>query len=124
MSDHATTARAFYEAAAARDWDAFTALLSPDVVYRMDQTRELVRGREAYLRFNQEYPGDWHLSIRRVIADDGGAVTICDFVVGDERLTGISFFTFDDAGLVAGVDDVWPEPYEPPADRAHLTERY
>ena len=52
---------AYWAAAEARDWDRFGALLADDVVYEAPQTRERVRGRAAYLRFNAEgFPGDWH----------------------------------------------------------------
>jgi hypothetical protein len=30
----------------------------------------------------------------------------------------------DAAGRIARITDFWPEPYEPPAGRAHLTERF
>lgn len=51
---------------------------------------------------------------------------------GSTRGTGISFFTGagTDADTGGGTDritsitDFWPEPYEPPAGRDHLTERY
>lgn len=39
------------------DWEAFAALLSPDLAYFMPQTRERIQGRENYLRFNQKFPG-------------------------------------------------------------------
>jgi predicted component of type VI protein secretion system len=45
---------AYWAAAEARDWDAFGALLADDVVYRGPQTREQVRGRDPYVRFNVE----------------------------------------------------------------------
>jgi len=51
--------RAYVETLQARDWDRFAELLHPDVVYRMPQTREVVRGRAAYLRWNQDYPDGW-----------------------------------------------------------------
>ena len=44
----------YWAAAEARDWDAFAALMADDVVYEAPQTRERVRGRDAYLRFNRE----------------------------------------------------------------------
>jgi hypothetical protein len=79
---------AYWAAAEARDWDAFAGLLAEDVVYQSPQTREQVRGRTAYLRFNAEgFPGDWHLAVDRIF-------------------------------------DFWPEPYDIPASRAHLVERY
>jgi len=124
MPDHEQTVRDYWATADARDWDGFAATMSPDVVYDMEQTRERVVGIEAYLRFNQAYPGDWHVVVRRVVAGEHDAVAVTDFSVGEEEMTGIHFFTFDDAGLITRVEDVWPEPYEPPADRAGLVERY
>jgi SnoaL-like domain len=124
MSDHAATIRRFWETTEARDWTGLGEVLSPELVYEMAQTRERVQGREAFLRFFAAYPGDWHLTVRRVVADDDGAATMLDFVVGEEQMTGISFFSFDSAGLINRIDDLWPEPYEPPPGREDLTERF
>jgi hypothetical protein len=124
VNDHETTIRRFWETTEARDWDRLADVLADDLVYEMEQTRERVRGKQAFLRFFAEFPGDWHLTVRRVIADPTGAggVSLLDFVVGDETMVGITFFTFDDDGLISRLDDVWPEPYERPESRAHLTE--
>ncbi len=124
MSEHAATIRRFWQTTEARDWDALAEVLAPEMVYEMEQTRERIRGRDAFLRFFDDYPGDWHLTVRRVIADDEGGVSVLDFTVGDEQMLGITLFTFGDDGLVTRVEDVWPEPYEPPPGRAHLTERF
>lgn len=97
MSDHVATIHRFWDATEARDWEGLAVVLDPAMHYRMEQTRERVAGRDAFVRFFSEFPGDWHLTVRRVIADDGA---------------------------ITEVEDVWPEPYEPPADRAGLTERY
>ena len=81
---------------------------------------------------------DMHIDVEDVIAT-GNKVAVRSTMTGTDTLgfmpgmspTGkpfsmgaIDVFTFDDAGLIERVDDIWPEPYEPPADRAHLTERY
>ncbi len=124
MTDHAATVLAYWAAAKARDWDAFAGLLSPDVVYDVPQTRERIVGREAYVRFNQDYPGDWRVRLRRIVADQGGAASWLDFTVRAETMPGISFFGFDDDCLITTVDDFWPEPYDPPPGREHLVERY
>lgn len=124
MSGHEQTIRRYWQCAEERDWSGFAEVLSPDVVYDMSQTRERVIGRDAYVRFNQEYPGDWHLALRRVVADDRGGTSWLDVTVGGETMTGITFFTFDDDGLVTAVDDFWPEPYDPPAGRPQVVERY
>lgn len=124
MSEHEQTIRRYWQCAEERDWAGFAEVLSPDVVYDMSQTRERVIGRDAYVRFNQEYPGDWHLAPRRVVADDRGGASWVDVTVGAETTTGITFFTFDHDGLVSAVDDFWPEPYDPPAGRSEVVERY
>ncbi|WP_018157323.1 nuclear transport factor 2 family protein [Demetria terragena] len=122
-TDHHATVRRHWETCEARDWEGLGDTVSADVVYEMPQTRERLRGREAYVRFNREYPGDWHLNITRVVADAEGAVSWANVTVGEEHLTGIAFFTFDDEGRIATVQDFWPEPYDPPAGRAQLAER-
>lgn len=47
---------------------------SPGVVYEIPQTRERIRGRDAYLQFNREYPGDWHLRPLVVLGDGRDAI--------------------------------------------------
>jgi ketosteroid isomerase-like protein len=115
---------AFIESLEGRDWDAWAALLDADVVYELPQSRERIRGRDRYLRFNQEFPGDWHLELKVAIADDRNGVAWFHWRLGD---TGpedaMAFFTFSD-GVITSVTDFWPEPYEPPSGREHLVERY
>ncbi|MEU3091403.1 nuclear transport factor 2 family protein [Streptomyces massasporeus] len=124
MTDLRKAVERFWAAADARDWTAFAGTLSEDVVYTLPQTREQISGRERYVRFNREYPGDWHLSIERVVAEAGQVVTWTRFTVGQEEMNAISFFTGDGAGRISAVTDFWPEPYDPPAGRAHLAERH
>ncbi|MBT9254380.1 ester cyclase [Phycicoccus sp. MAQZ13P-2] len=121
-AQHEAVVRAYWAAAEARDWEAFGATLSPDVVYRCPQTREVVRGREDYVRFNREFPGDWHLTVDRVLSDGAGAMSRTTFTVRGETMTGLCLFTMDAQGRVETVEDWWPAPYERPAERAHLSE--
>jgi len=117
--------RAFWQALDEHDWAAVGATLADDVVYEVPQTRERVRGRDAVVRFNAEYPGDWHLSVATLVADEHQAATTITFVLpGQPDQTGIAFFRLDDDGRIAHIRDWWPEPYEPPPGRAHLVERY
>ncbi|MGW5467342.1 nuclear transport factor 2 family protein [Streptomyces chartreusis] len=128
MTDLRKTVERFWAAAEARDWDAFAGTLAEDVVYTLPQTRETITGRERYVQFNREYPGDWHLRVERIVAEPGQVVTWLHFTVGLEEMYGISFFTGtgtgNDTDLITSITDFWPEPYEPPAGRDHLTERY
>lgn len=102
MTDTAAVIRRYWACADRRDWEGFASIL----------------------RFNRDYPGDWQVTVRRVVADETGGVARTDFAVGEESMTGLHFFTVDAAGLICRVDDFWPESYEPPPGRDHLVERF
>ncbi len=93
------------------------------MVYELPQSRERIRGREKYLEFNTEYPGEWHLRPRVVVADERRGVVVFDWSLGAETATGIVVVEHAD-GRLTRVTDYWPDPYEPPAGREHLVERY
>lgn len=60
MTDAHAVVASYWAAADARDWQSFGGLLADDVVYEGPQTRERVRARDAYVRFNVEgFPGEW-----------------------------------------------------------------
>jgi hypothetical protein len=124
MTDLRKTVESFWTLAEARDWTGFADTLAEDVVYTLPQTRERISGRERYVEFNREYPADWHLRIERIVAEPGQVVSWTHFTVGLEEMYAISFFTGDESGRISVITDFWPEPYEPPAGRDHLTERY
>jgi ketosteroid isomerase-like protein len=120
----AELARRYIETLERREWETWAALLHADVVYELPQTGEVIRGRERYVRFNQEYPGDWHLRVRRTITEDNFAVAWVAWTMGGTRDEGdaIVFLEYDDQGLVRSVTDFWPEGYDAPAGREHLVE--
>ncbi|MCD0444743.1 nuclear transport factor 2 family protein [Glycomyces sp. A-F 0318] len=124
MTDTRDTAVNYFAALEARDWAAFAELLVPDVVYEMPQTRERITGRDAYLRFNREYPGDWHLAVQHLVCEGRYAAARVDSRVGEEHQEACVWLYTDESGLITRVVDFWPEPYEPPAGREHLVERY
>ena len=116
--------RRFVTTLEARDWVAWAATMHEDVVYEIPQTRERIRGRDAYLRFNQEFPGDWHLRPKVVVGEgDHGAVWFGWTLDGSDEEDAVVFFGLRD-GLITTVTDFWPEPYDPPAGREHLVERW
>lgn len=124
MEDTRRTAQAYIDSLERRDWTAVTALLAEDVTYEMPQSRERISGRERYLTFNREYPGDWHLSPRRILADGLYAAIWVDARVGDEPQTACVWLEFTEDGLIHRITDYWPEPFEPLPGREHLVERY
>jgi ketosteroid isomerase-like protein len=108
----------------ARDWPGLAGLLTADVVYELPQTRERIRGRDRYVQFNVEYPGDWHVAIERVVAQGTEAVSWTTFAVAGADEPGLCFFRLDGSGRIAHITDFWPQPYEPPPGREHLVERW
>ena len=115
----------YWAAAEARDWAAFGALLADGVVYEAPQSRERVSGREDYIRFNAEgFPGGWHLAVQRIVSQGQTAVSMIQFTEEGTTQTGLCFFDLDEDGRIARITDFWPDPYEPPAGRAHLAGRY
>lgn len=121
--DNARMVQQFWDLANQRQWPEFSALLHPDLVYLVPQTRERVRGRAGFVNFFSTWPGEWKAKVDIQIADTARAVTTIDFVDETGTVTGISFFEFTD-GLVSKVVDYWPEPYTPPARVSPFVERY
>lgn len=125
MSSARDVVTAYWAAAEARDWQRFRDLLAEDVVYEAPQSRERVRGRDAYVRFNAEgFPGDWHITATRIVGDDHHAASWIEFREAGEVQPELCFFDLDADGSIARITDFWPEPYEPPAGRGHLVERF
>lgn len=125
MDDSHQVVAAYWAAAEARDWPKFAALVAPNVVYEAPQTRERVRGREAYLRFSAEgFPGDWHLTVERIVGEGRHAASWTQFSDADDEYPGLTFFDLDEEGFIARIIDFWPTPHELPGTRAHLVERF
>lgn len=119
-----TVYRQFWTTLAARDWDAFGATVTDDVVGTWPQSGETVRGRDGLIRFMAAYPGQWHLTVEDEHADATGGATRIAFTVDGETVPGLTFFTAAADGRIGAFVEFWPEPYEPPAGRGHLLERY
>jgi hypothetical protein len=125
MDDAHAVVAAYWAAAGARDWATFGGLVAEDVVYEAPQTRERVRGRDAYVRFNAEgFPGQWHLTVERIIGEGRRAASWIQMTEPGDSYPGLCFFDLDEHGQIARITDFWPTPAELPASRAHLVERY
>lgn len=116
------TIQAHWAHANARRWAEFAALLHPDMAYECPQTREYAEGAVGYLEVFRTWPGDWVAEILQLICDTDRAVSVIEFRVGQERMTGISIFELA-GGLITRVTDHWPEPYEPPPRATPLLRR-
>ena len=100
MSGNRELVTRFVASLEARDWDAWAQLLDPAVVYEIPQSLERIRGRDTYLRFNREYPGDWHLRPKVVIADERHGVAWFEWSLDGRSDDAMAFFEFA-GGLIS-----------------------
>jgi SnoaL-like domain len=102
-----------WELANARRWSEFALLLHPDLRYEVPQTREYIDSGPGYLEMFNTWPGEWRATVKHLVCEESKAISVIDFLVGGETMTGISIFELS-GQLISGVTDYWPEPYEPP----------
>jgi SnoaL-like domain len=125
MSNAHEAVEAYWTAIDGRNWGTLTDLLAENVVYEAPETRERVRGRAAFIRYNTEaFPGeDWHIFVERIIG--AGRHTASWVQFSEVSLQpGLSFFDLNQSGQIERITDFWPIAYDPPAYRAQLVERY
>ena len=106
---------AYAEHLEARDWSELATLLAEDVVYEIPQTRERIRGRDKYLTFNREYPGEWHIEPAVTLGDDHDGALLFRWHLDGESSFAIAFFEVTD-DRITRITDFWPEAYEPQPD--------
>lgn len=114
----------FWRRMASNDFRSVEPLLAPEFVTEWPQTNERIRGAENYVRMNAEYPasGRWQFRVNRLVASTSEVVTQVSVSDGTVSAEAVSFFTVVE-GRIARLVEYWPEPYAPPPNRGHLTER-
>lgn len=105
------------------DFDSVSEVLAPAFVLEWPQSGERIRGPERFARMNSEYPteGRWSFTVNRIVGGGSEVVTDVSVTDGVQNARAISFFEIENEKVVRIVE-FWPDPYEPPANRAHLTE--
>ena len=116
-------AQDFWRLMATNDFQAVGAVLAPAFVLEWPQSKERIRGAKGFAQLNQEYPthGPWKFTINRLVGSESEAVSEVEITDGVQKARAISFFTVVQ-GKVTRLVEFWPEPYAPPANRAHLVE--
>ena len=64
------------------------------------------------------------LTVQRIVGEGRHAASWIELTGPAGTQPGVCFFDLADDGKIALITDFWPEPYELPASRAHLVERY
>lgn len=113
----------FWATMATNRWSDLSPLLHDDYTLAFPQSGERLRGLTNVVALNAEYPavGPWRFTVRRIVADAGGAVSEVDVTDGAIEARAISFFEFRD-GQIWRMVEYWPDPFPAPAGRAHLME--
>ncbi len=106
----------------AHDFDGVGDLLHDDFVAEWPQSRERLRGRANYIAVNANYPGDWAITVRRVIADGDHVASEVSIQIDGRTDAAVSFYELRDGPIVRETN-WWPEPFEPPVWRARWIER-
>jgi len=116
--------REFWRLMGTNRFHSVQSVLSSDFVLEWPQSRERIRGGENFARMNSEYPssGPWRFHLTRLIASGTSVVTHVEVTDGTHFAEAISFFTVRE-GRITHIIEYWPDTYDAPANRQHLTER-
>ncbi|TSD84830.1 nuclear transport factor 2 family protein [Mycobacterium sp. KBS0706] len=121
MDDHVVTA--LWRAFDARDWARALGLLSDDFVADWPQTCERVRGADAFIALNANFPGRWRCHLRELIEAGERAVSWVLLTDGNDIVHTVSLYRLRDGQITEAVE-VFADSGEPPYDRSRWTERY
>lgn len=113
----------YWELMATNNFRSVGSLLSDEFVLFWPMSNECIRGRNNLARMNEEYPahGRWQFTVNTIIGNDNEAVSDVWVTDGVQRARVISFFKVRN-GAITEMTEFWPQEYQPPENRKHLTE--
>ena len=120
----ADVVRALWERMEARDWVGARALLADDVAVVWPATRERFAGADTFIEVNQRYPGDWHIEVRKVMADRDEVFAWVEVRLGDQLSLCAQRAVVEDRKIRSSVD-LWVDEggETPPPWRVELLTR-
>ena len=121
-TDNRRVVERLWELFDARDWEAAGELLHDEVVVEWPQSGERIRGRANVLAVNRNYPGEWTITVRRVVVEGDAAASEVSIAIDGRRDVAVSFYEVRD-GKIVRETDWWPEPSAAAAWRAQWVER-
>ena len=129
MTDSASLVTHLWASFDARRFRDALAVLAPDFEARWPQTREVIRGAEAFVALNEAYPGQWRCRLQRIDPVTptrvAALVEISDATAGSapQTLFAIGFYDMADGHLVRA-EEYFADCTEPPFDRSRWAHRY
>jgi ketosteroid isomerase-like protein len=113
----------FWRLMATNDFFTVAGVLSDDFALDWPQSNERIRGADNFAQMNSEYPanGRWNFEVKRLVASASEVVTHVAVTDGKQSAEAISFFRVKN-GKIVQIEEYWPESYQAPSNRAHLTE--
>ena len=124
MNQSEVTVRQFWLLMGSSQFTDVRTLLADSFHCRWPLTREHIPSPDAFVQIQIDYPGSGSIDIEELVAEPAKVVTVCAVHWGGSDFTVISHFTVAEDGLLSGLVEWWPEPYEPPSGRQHLVQRY
>ncbi|MEM8971240.1 MAG: nuclear transport factor 2 family protein [Pseudomonadota bacterium] len=114
---------AFWDTMGTNDFAAASLLLSKDFEYYMPQSQEYMRGRDAFVAVNSNYPasGPWVFKVHSIIESNDRGVSDVSVTDGAIQARVITFHTVEN-GLITRQLEFWPDPYPAPEWRTEWTE--
>jgi ketosteroid isomerase-like protein len=103
------------------DFEAAGEVLHDDFIAEWPQSRERMH-KDNFLVVNKNYPGTWHITILRIIAEGDQVASEVKIDIDGRTDYAVSFYELRD-GKIIKETDYWPEPYEAPAWRARWVEK-
>jgi ketosteroid isomerase-like protein len=105
------------------DFSSAAELFADEYVLDWPQSNERIRGRENFVKVNEEYPaqGRWDFTVNRIVGDEKTVVTDVSITDGVMHARAITFSTVVNGQITKQVE-YWPDEYEPPENRKHLVE--
>jgi ketosteroid isomerase-like protein len=112
-----------WQAFDARDFDGAGASYHEEAIVEWPLSRERIRGRANIVAVNRNYPGEWTITIRRIVVEGDQAASEVEVLIDGRSEIALSFYDFRD-GRIIRETDWWPEPtpYAAPAGRAEWVE--
>ncbi len=98
-------------------------LLSADFEAHWPNTRERIRGPENFIALNENYPGIWRCTVRRIDEYADTVATVTEISDGDTSLFAVSFFVVRN-GQIVRAEEYFADNGPPPHDRSAFAERF